>query len=354
MQSPKVQDQIEAIRAWKQQVFEIREVLFRKRAEIIERAKRNLAETTRAIQDRHEMVKNSINEDALHRGAAIRVNRALQALERMIETNVDDDLMDMAIHDPIVSGTIKEVTKKTVTSEFIQSVQRQVVMQAEFINIAAHELRTPIMPILTSVEMLQAQLGNQNEWVMMIERNALRLMRLTENILSFTKIEGGSLLLNKQLFDLNALLSDIIKEQNIRSENKEVKLLLNAKDEVSLNADPDAITRVVQNILDNALKFTKKGVILTTVQKMDEQVVVSISDSGSGINPKILPLIFTKFATMSSKGTGLGLYICKGIIEAHGGKIWASNNEARNGATFTFSLPLQKESDSTTADSTTA
>lgn len=354
MQSPKVQDQIEAIKIWQQQVFKIREELFHKRAEIIDRAKKNLAKTTTAIQSKHEMVKNSINEEAVHREASIRVNRALQALERMIETNVDDDVMERAIHDPIVSGTIKEVTRKTVTSEFIQSVQRQLVMQAEFINIAAHELRTPIMPILTSVEMLQAELGNQNEWVLMIERNALRLLRLTENILSFTKIEGGSLLLNKQLFDLSALLSDIIKEQNIGNENKEVKLLLNTKNEVSVNADPDAITRVVLNILDNALKFTKRGVILTTLEKMDDQVVVSISDSGSGINPKIFPLIFTKFATMSSKGTGLGLYICKGIIEAHGGKIWASNNERGNGATFTFSLPLQKESDSTTPDSTTA
>lgn len=342
-----IEKRMEGIKNWQEQVLTIRTKLFRIRAERIEQAKKNLVAMTRAVQTKHEMIRNSINKEALYKEANIRVNRGLEALQRLTETlreiNMTDDLLTRAINDPIMSASIKEVTRRALASDFVKSIQKQLVVQTEFINIAAHELRTPIMPILASVETLEAELGEKNEEVMMIKRNALRLLHLTENILSLTKIESNSLDLKKELFDLNSLLSDIVKQKSIRIENKNAKLLLNTKNEVYVNADRDDITRVVLNLLDNAIKFTHEGIISITTERIDDNVVVSISDSGPGIKPQLFPILFTKFVTMSYKGTGLGLYISKGIIQAHGGKIWAKNNNeyGKAGATFAFSLPLE-------------
>jgi signal transduction histidine kinase len=104
--------------------------------------------------------------------------------------------------------------------------------------------------------------------------------------------------------------------------------------------DRGRISQVISNLISNAFNFTKKGVVTITKEKsiVDGSVIVSVKDTGSGIDPQILPRLFTKFATGSEKGTGLGLYICKTIIEAHGGKIWGENNND-GGATLSFSLP---------------
>jgi len=109
-----------------------------------------------------------------------------------------------------------------------------------------------------------------------------------------------------------------------------------------------SITKKKANLLDNAVKFTKHGsILIRTKRKKDsdgEEIVVSIEDTGSGITPKILPRLFTKFATASETGTGLGLFICKSIVEAHGGRIWAENNpESKGGAVFELSLPLGEQ-----------
>jgi two-component system sensor histidine kinase VicK len=246
-------------------------------------------------------------------------------------------------------------------------------MQKEFINIAAHELRTPIQPILGLAEVLSSKRGRieqYNELIDAIIRNAKRLQRLTEDILDVTKIESNSLILNKQQFNLNDMITsainDIIVKKDFNSEN--VKILYEPNnnnnkqdndnnDNIFVQADRSRLTQVISNLLSNAVKFTKKGTIRVTTQIKEEQeeqddqnddrsgdsnkvVVISIKDTGSGISPEMFPRLFSKFASNSFEGTGLGLFIAKSIVEAHGGKIWAENNTDGKGARFTMSLPI--------------
>ena len=191
-----------------------------------------------------------------------------------------------------------------------------------------------------------------------ISRNAVRLQRLTNDILDVTRIDSNTLNLHKELFNLDDLIANVIQDNvgYIEKENLSVKLLYNIKQDtnelLSVDADRDRIAQVISNLLNNAIKFTSKrmdGVIFVSAERKknsnQEEVIVSIKDTGEGINPEIQPRLFTKFATRSFSGTGLGLYISKSIVEAHGGKMWAENNPEGNGATFTFTLPLSRKED---------
>jgi signal transduction histidine kinase len=218
-------------------------------------------------------------------------------------------------------------------------------MQKEFINIAAHELRTPIQPILSLAEVLSSKTGSiekYNELIDAIIRNAKRLQSLTEDILDVSRIESNSLTLNKQQFNLNDIITntinDIIVKKDFKSKN--IKILYEPKD-ILVEADRSRLTQVISNLLSNSVKFTKKGTIkVTTKIKDNHNVIVSIKDTGIGIDSEIFPRLFSKFATKSDKGTGLGLYIAKSIVEAHGGKISAENNAKEEGATFVLDLPI--------------
>ena len=227
-------------------------------------------------------------------------------------------------------------------------------MQKEFINIAAHELRTPIQPILGLAEVLISKKGSieqYNELIDAIIRNARRLQRLTEDILDVTRIESQqSLIIKKEQFTLNDLIRNTIHDIMIKREieNKNVKILYKPNKEedlIFLKGDSQQLARVIFNLVSNAIKFTSRGTILIKTKKedysgSDSRVVVSVKDSGSGIDHEISTRLFTKFATKSEKGTGLGLFISKSIIESHGGKIWAENNADGKGATFSFTLPI--------------
>jgi signal transduction histidine kinase len=226
-------------------------------------------------------------------------------------------------------------------------------MQKEFINIAAHELRTPIQPILSLSQVLQSDISNnakQQELLDAIVRNAKRLQRLTENILDITRIESHSLELRKERFSLNENIINVINDMNNQAvlrnnNNKTVSILFEPEQEdIIVEADKVRINGVISNLLKNAIHFTSEGTInIAAAEKMDyNEVIVSVKDTGEGIDPEIFPRLFTKFATSSVTGTGLGLFISKSIVEAHGGKIWAQNNPDGRGATFYFSLPLSK------------
>jgi signal transduction histidine kinase len=234
-------------------------------------------------------------------------------------------------------------------------------MQKEFINIAAHELRTPIQPIIGLSEVLRSKKGSyalegmenerqmHDEFLDVIIRNAKRLGRLTQDILDITKIESQSLTINKEKFNLSQLISDAVEDyrNQLAKENtdgKNIKLeIISSNDPLWVEADRTRIHQVLSNLLSNAIKFTKEGTIFIMAERKDKEIFVSVSDVGTGIHPEIMPKLFTKFATKSNTGTGLGLYISKSIVEAHGGRIWGKNNEdsvmKRPGATFTFSLP---------------
>jgi two-component system sensor histidine kinase VicK len=224
-------------------------------------------------------------------------------------------------------------------------------MQKEFINIAAHELRTPIQPILgLTGELLRSNnsrhrrsAAEQDELLDVIMRNAKRLHRLADDILDVTKIESESLNIKKEWFNLNDVIANIVKKSQ---QGDLIKLVYQPRD-IFIEADKARIAQVVSNILNNAVKFTITKVneegnatININAEKVDDgQTLVSIKDTGISIDPGIMPRLFEKFASKSYQGTGLGLYICKSIIEAHDGKIWAENNADGKGATFSFTLP---------------
>ena len=172
-----------------------------------------------------------------------------------------------------------------------------------------------------------------------VYRSAKKLKQLTEDILDVTKIESqSSLQLHKEQFNLNEMILNIIEESR-----ETTKMQLVSKEDIFLNADKSRISQVISNLLNNAIKFTNKhGIIIITAEQKDSRVTVSVKDTGTGIDPDIMPRLFTKFATKSEKGTGLGLFISKSIVEAHGGKIWAENNADGKGTTFYFNLPLSK------------
>jgi two-component system, OmpR family, sensor histidine kinase VicK len=244
-------------------------------------------------------------------------------------------------------------------------------MQKEFINIAAHELRNPIQPILSITEVLQrnAKDAQQSKLLEITIRNAKRLRQLTEDVLDVSRIESSLLQLKKEQFNLTEMIINCISDfrNQIKNEERDSKLRLEAlfsmhqgankkevdNEDILIEADRNRLYQVVSNLLNNAVKFTKEGTISVNVmmKKIREEndnnhkeIIVSISDTGPGIDPEILPRIFSKFVTKSETGgTGLGLYISKSIIEAHGGRMWAENNKnGEKGATFYFTLPSTK------------
>jgi two-component system, OmpR family, sensor histidine kinase VicK len=230
-------------------------------------------------------------------------------------------------------------------------------LQKEFINMASHEIKTPTQAIVGYADLIKKHPEKREEIIEAILRNASRLQRLTNDILDVTRIESQTLNLYKEKFNLSDLVTSVVEDHrsHIEKENSKVKLLYNNKydtDGSSVVADRDRITQVIFNLLNNAIKFTskkKEGVISITAERNknggQNEVIVSITDTGEGINPEIQPRLFTKFATRSFSGTGLGLYISKSIVEAHGGRMWAQNNSNGQGATFTFTLPLSSRKD---------
>lgn len=247
-----------------------------------------------------------------------------------------------------------------------------------FIQTSAHELRNPIQPILGISQIIKTKITHTEERELNVEeicslldviiRNARKLHRLTDDVVDTTRIETNSFRLKKEAFNLKELIQVLVDEYKSQNNNtmkndidnhRNIKLSImppitdeaqNA-DLFLIKADKGRISQVFSNLFSNALKFTKENdIIYVNLEQKNidsrKNFIVSIKDTGSGIDPEIFPRLFTKFATKSEKGVGLGLFICKNIVEAHNGKIWAENNvDSGGGSTFAFNLPLtvQKE-----------
>lgn len=239
-------------------------------------------------------------------------------------------------------------------AELFEKMKEVELLEKDFVNIAAHELRNPIQPIIGFSELLYSKIDNQEHRRLLDEviLNAKRLERLARLMLDVTRIENNSLVLTREVVDASRILKDIVDSYNHKLEEKNAeinientKLIIIQKGIKNINVSIDRvrITQVFCNILDNAVSFSHEGKIhvIVKVEKQDGQhfLIMSVKDTGPGIDPEILSKLFTKFASKSDIGTGLGLFISKGIVEAHGGKIWAENNPDR-GATFSFSLPI--------------
>jgi signal transduction histidine kinase len=228
-------------------------------------------------------------------------------------------------------------------------------MQREFINIASHEIKTPTQALLGYSEILQRHPEKREQISEAIFRNANRLQRLTNDILDVTRIESQTLKLKKEQFKLTDLISTIVEDfkNDIQKKGSNIRLLYEPYNHLLVEADKGRITQVISNLLSNAIKFTNEDsrtifIDVSTKQQvhnnsLDKKVILSIRDNGAGIDRDILPRLFTKFASKSEiGGTGLGLFISKSIVEAHGGEIWAENNLDGKGATFYFSIPVSR------------
>ena len=271
--------------------------------------------------------------------------------------------------------------KESELAQANQQLKTQSNVQKDFINVAAHELRTPIVPILNLTELLYSNLRKYNneaenrskkntqtrskeslkmqEYAEVIMRNAYRLHQLTEDILDVTKIETDSLKLRLEDVNLREIIEPLVTTLNKQLDERrnaggnDVKV--NYTDETDraavVKADKGRLAQVLTNLVNNSIKFTKNGSIdmssklinsdnADRAHSENKQILVMVRDSGSGIDPEIFPHLFSKFATKSDQGTGLGLYISKRIVEATGGKIWAENNPNGKGSTFYFTLPV--------------
>ena len=235
----------------------------------------------------------------------------------------------------------------------VEELKKADKMQKEFINITAHELRTPIQPILVVIDTLLSKKGNiedYEELLSMIRRNAKRLQRVTENILDVTRIESGSFGLKKELLDLNEVIMAVLAAygSDIKKADQ-LKIILTSKESFYVEADKVRIAQVISNLLNNAMKFTQEGTITISCNRMNHgnekhSAMFCMKDTGVGIHPEIYPKLFSKFASHSDGGIGLGLFLCKNIVNAQGGRIWAENNPDGKGSAFFFTLPLHHSS----------
>ena len=256
--------------------------------------------------------------------------------------------------------TLKE-QNRLIQNQYLR-IKESEKMKEEFINVAAHELRTPIQPILALSIFLYDRKGTIEEYkehIKIIIKNSKRLQKLSEEILDAAKIESRSLNLVYERFDLIEMISNLIKDYISQMENTDITIRFfddskeidqtrqndQGNETLPIFADKCRITQVLSNLISNSIKFTKEGkidIIVERISSNKEEISIKIKDSGPGINKEVLPNLFEKFITGSPSGTGLGLYICKNIIKAHGGNIWAENNPGDMGATFTLILPTNK------------
>jgi signal transduction histidine kinase len=238
-------------------------------------------------------------------------------------------------------------------AELYENIKMHDRMQSEFVNIAAHEIRTPVQPILGMADIIEAQFNGGDKVqvtrddMALIVRNARRLERLTSDILEVTRIESGSIKLNKIQLDMNKKVQNVVRDAKDAVQRKKGAVAVVAETTpfpLIVDADKSRMYEVVSNLLSNAIKFTEEGSIVIKVERKKhdgrQYVFVTVRDTGAGIDPEIMPRLFMKFASKSEHGTGLGLFISKSIVEAHGGRIWGKNNEDGRGATFAFMLPL--------------
>jgi two-component system sensor histidine kinase VicK len=279
----------------------------------------------------------------------------------LADTNVNsctDDLSEESV------DHLKEVNKKLITKYN---------NQREFVSLAAHELRSPILPILGTLELIEYEFEEsgkkeiklQREHFERLVRNIKRLERLASEILDVTKIDDQSLRLAKEYFNLKETVLDLIQDHKryLEKSNVSTKLLYEFKIEeqeeevltrqddfspdIFINADKIRINQVLDNLLTNAIKFTEEGTVSISIsckkgKNHIDRIIASVRDTGTGIDPEILSRLFSKFVTRSDMGTGLGLFISKNIVEAHGGEIWGENNTDGKGSTFVFTLSSKR------------
>ncbi|GHO67906.1 hypothetical protein KSC_067980 [Ktedonobacter sp. SOSP1-52] len=236
----------------------------------------------------------------------------------------------------------------------VELLRRTDALRSALLSSVSHDLRTPLASIKAAASsLLQEDVSWGEEeragFIQAIERQADRLNRLVGNLLDMSRIEGGALHPEKEWYPIDELIHDVLGHMQTTLDGREIRTSL-PEDLPPVQIDYLQLDQVVTNLLENAARYTSVGSpIEISVEVMDENMLVSIGDYGPGIPPGDLERIFDKFyrvsgtrrSSSSTMGTGLGLAVCRGLIEAHGGRIWAENR-LEGGAIFRFTLPLTK------------
>jgi signal transduction histidine kinase len=255
--------------------------------------------------------------------------------------------LNKSLHKTVQKQGVQIKSQFQHLQEAYERLSEQDKIKDEFINIAAHELRTPVLPIILSAEGLAEELGTSNSKIDIIVRNAKRINKLTNDILDVSRIKSNTFRLQKDKINIRELVEEVTRDTTFRIAESNPKLTITcdsklSKDKEDITADRGRINQVLSNLLDNSVNFTDQGTITVTIQHVNKWpgfIEIRVADTGKGIDPSIRPRLFEKFVTRSekAKGTGLGLYLCKAIVEAHGGKIWGEDNIG-GGAVFAFTL----------------
>ena len=266
------------------------------------------------------------------------------SLNRRLEIQVDERTEELKKSNQLLEDSNKKLghlnEQLVLANESLQINDR---LQKEFINIASHEMRTPTQAILLHSDIVRKR-PSEAKSVDAIIRNAERLQRLTNNILEISRMETQALKLAKERVDLSQVISLVIGDFKDQFKDK-IQFIYEPR-QVFVEADKARVTQVISNIIGNAIEFMKEGIVEVSAlaDPSGRAIIVKVRDEGPGIDPEIAPRLFTKFATKSDKGTGLGLFIAKSIVDAHGGKIWAEANTNGKGVTFAFRLPMSAQS----------
>jgi signal transduction histidine kinase len=279
-------------------------------------------------------------------------NKGANPYENLRSATYSNSKATAILYISIFESLWKQVELTEQITNLTEKLRAEKKVHNEFINIAAHELRSPVQPILGLAELLRSRkeigIGKQDELLTVIIRNAKRLMELTENILDVTRIDDRTLHLRKEPLCVDDLIANTMEDIRNQLDRKQKIILIheNPKKEFPLIAEADRgrLTQVISNLINNAVKFTTEGTITVSAERRDTDLIVRIKDTGTGITSDIIPRLFEKFVTTSEGGIGLGLFISKSIIDAHGGMIWADNNTGEGGATFSFVIPMRSSS----------
>jgi signal transduction histidine kinase len=224
-------------------------------------------------------------------------------------------------------------------------------LKSEFLSFASHQVKAPMAVVKGYAELIFEGIENVPEqakdFAKKIKESVDNLLVLIEEFMDYRRIEEGKLEFNFEKLDIISLIREIVEKMKLLAMEKNLSLDFESKfDSLVMNVDKLRFSQVIQNLIDNAIKYTKEGWIRVKVDKEDNEVLISVSDSGIGMSKELQQKLFGQFVRDPSikkeiRGTGLGLYIAKHIIEAHKGKIWAESEGVGKGSTFYIKLPIE-------------
>ena len=282
----------------------------------------------------------------------IKKNTKAYFFARIIGTTVQKPKNSVSYKISLIDISLEKKLENKLKNE-TEIAQRNEKLKSIFLANMSHEIRTPLNGILGFSELLisnNIETDKMKEFAQIINDSGNRLLNLINNLLEFSKIESGSVKLIKKPFNLLTVIDDVLKlfEANARKKGLVFEKVFNEKQSIltNFNSDRIKITQILNNLINNAVKFSDKGKITVTIETFQNQIIVSIKDSGPGINPEKIKNLFTRYyqdyenPNNASGGTGLGLAICKSLIEMLGGKIGVKS-ELGVGTVLFFTLPIE-------------